>query len=108
MGFKLHIKNIVCPRCIKVVKDEFERLNIPTDSIESGIVTTTFELNDAQIQLVKQSLEGNGFELIDDKRSRLIDNIKTLIIENIHHSKDNLESINSSAYISREIGYDYS
>lgn len=99
---------MVCPRCIKVVKDEFEKLDIPVLRIELGKVTTACVLDDEKIQRVKQVLKENGFELIDDKKSKLIDSIKTLIIAKIHHSQDKLESINSSDYISGKIGYDYS
>lgn len=108
MEFVLHIKNMVCPRCIKVVKDEFEKLKIPVDSIELGKVTTPFELNTEEIQDVQKVLEENGFELIDDKKSKLIDSIKTLIIQKIHHSKNTIESINTSDFIATELGYDYS
>jgi AraC-like DNA-binding protein len=104
----LNIKNMVCPRCIKVVKDEFEKLKIPVDSVELGKVKTPFELSTGEIKAVQKVLEENGFEIIDDKQSRLIDNIKTLIIEKIHHSKDNIKSINSSDYISGKLRYDYS
>ncbi|MEN8118634.1 MAG: AraC family transcriptional regulator [Bacteroidota bacterium] len=105
---ELHIKNMVCPRCIKVVKDEFDKLEIPVKQIELGKVTTNTELNTVQIDSIRKVLVENGFELIDDKKSKLIDSIKTLIIEKIHHSKDNSEAINSSDHIAREIGYDYS
>lgn len=108
MGFKLHIKNMVCPRCIKVVKEEFERLNIPIDNVELGIVTTSSQLNDEEKKRVTDILNKNGFELIDDKKSQLIDNIKTLVIEKIHHTEVNDKAINSSSYIAKEIGYDYS
>ena len=107
--YTLNIKNMVCPRCIKVVKDEFEKLKIPVESVELGKVTTPFELNAEKTKAVQKVLEENGFELIDDRKSKLIDSIKTLIIQKIHHSKDNnIQSINSSDYISGELGYDYS
>ena len=57
---------------------------------------------------IKNVLKENGFEVIDDRKSQLIDNIKTLIIEKIHHAKGSFEPINSSDYIAREIGSDYS
>jgi AraC-like DNA-binding protein len=104
----LHIKNMVCPRCIKVVQAEFEKLNIPVQYIELGKVTTNKELHSEQIESIRKVLEENGFELIEEKKSQLIDNIKTLIIDKIHHSKDDNKAINSSDYIAHEIGYDYS
>jgi AraC-like DNA-binding protein len=50
----------------------------------------------------------NGFELIDDKKGQLIDDIKTIIIELIHYQREIDEHINFSDYISKEVGYDYS
>ncbi len=99
---------MVCNRCIKVVKDEFVKLDLKIEEIELGKVSISKQLSDGEIEEVRKVLEENGFELIDDKKSQLIDNIKTLIIEKIHHANDVLESINSSEYIAREIGYDYS
>lgn len=108
-GFEvLHIKNMVCPRCIKVVREEFEKLNIPVQQIELGEVTTPLLLSEKQKQAIRHVLEENGFVLIDDKKSQVIDRIKTLIIEKIHHVQDKPETLNSSDYISSEIGYDYS
>lgn len=99
---------MVCNRCIKVVKDEFASLNVDIEAIELGKVTISSTLNDSILSDINDVLEKNGFELIDDKKSKLIDSIKTLIIEMIHYEKDANESINSSEFISKKIGYDYS
>ncbi len=99
---------MVCNRCIKVVKDEFAKLNLEITEIELGKVTISSNLEEIEVSEISDVLYNNGFELINDKKSQLIDKIKTLIIEKIHHSNDGLESINSSEYIVREIGYDYS
>ena len=104
----LHIKNMVCPRCIKAVKEEFEKLNIPVSHIELGKVFTQAAPTEKQIPLLKKALEENGFELIDDKKSQLIAQIKALVIDKIHHSTEGSEVVNSSDYIAGNIGYDYS
>jgi len=104
----LHIKNMVCNRCIKVVKDEFEKLDLNIEEIELGKVTVSSKISDVTILEIRNRLDENGFELINDKKSKLIDSIKTLIIEKIHHSNIVIESINSSDYIAGQIGYDYS
>lgn len=108
MNSTLHIKNMVCPRCIKVVKDEFNKLNIPVNKINLGIVETTVELNAQQIKTIRIVLEKNGFELIDNKKSKLIESIKNLIIEKIHHSQQTWGVVNTSDFISQKLGYDYS
>lgn len=104
----LHIKNMVCNRCIKVVNDEFTKLNLTISSIELGVVVLDAALSEIQMTEVKTVLDQNGFELIDDKRGQLVDGIKTLIIEKIHHSESMDETVNSSDYLSGALGYDYS
>ncbi len=104
----LHIKNMVCNRCIKVVKDEFALLNLEIEEIELGSVKVSGDLEIGRIDEIRKVLHENGFELIDDKKSQVIDRIKTLIIEKIHHSNQIDEKINSSDYLSKELGYDYS
>ncbi len=99
---------MVCNRCIKVIQDEFTKINLHIDDIELGMVTLQETLNQQQIQTVRTLLTDNGFELIDDKKSQLIDAIKTVIIERIHHSEEPMLALNTSAYLSEKLGYDYS
>ena len=104
----LHIKNMVCNRCIKVVKDEFAKLDLNIEEIELGKVIVSSQLSNNIIEEVRKVLDENGFELIDDKKSKLIDRIKTIIIERTHYSESGFESLNTSEYISKELGHDYS
>ena len=104
----LHIKNMVCNRCIKVVKDEFIKLDLEIESIELGKVDISTPIDIQLRSTIKEVLDNNGFELIDDKKSKLIDRIKTLIIAQIHHSESPFNAVNSSDYISNNIGNDYS
>ncbi len=104
----LYIKNMVCNRCIKVVKDEFEKMDITIEEIELGNVSVSNQLSVRQINEIKIMLAENGFELIDDKKSRLIERIKTVIIEKIHYDQNSLETINNSDYIAKELKHDYS
>lgn len=104
----LHIKNMVCNRCIKVVKEEFEKLDIQIEEIELGKVTISKNLDSNQTEEVRSIIQQNGFELIDDKKSQLIDRIKTIIIEKTHYSNEEKELVNFSELIAGELGYDYS
>ena len=104
----LHIKNMVCPRCIKVVKDEFEELGLSVERIELGEVTLSSTISTEEIEKIKTVLNRDGFELIDDKKGRIIERIKTLLIERIHFSENGFESLNTSVVLSKELGHDYS
>ena len=106
---KLYIKNMVCDRGIKVVREEFGNINVGLKHIELGEVDTESELNEAKISEVKQMLQTNGFELLDDKRATLVENIRTLIIEEVQYLKGHKPaSLNFSDYISQKTGYEYS
>lgn len=104
----LHIKNIVCNRCIKVVNDEFKKLGLAIDTIDLGKVELNTAPNEAQLSEIREVLIQNGFELIDDKKSKTIDRIKTLIIELIHYGKEKSASLNYSDFLANELGHDYS
>lgn len=103
----IHIKNMVCNRCIKVVAEELSKLGISPVSIELGKVELNNPLNEADIVKLKEVLSENGFELIDDKKSLTIEKIKILVIELIHYQKEKAQHINLSDFIAEEIGYDY-
>ncbi|MBN2639274.1 MAG: helix-turn-helix transcriptional regulator [Bacteroidales bacterium] len=99
---------MVCNRCIKVITDEFTKLDFKIDSIELGMVVVSSELTNEQIENARKVLDENGFELIDDKKSLLIESIKTLVIKMVHYSDEHFESVNKSDYIAQNLGHDYS
>ena len=104
----LHIKNMVCNRCIKVVQEELTGLGFTIVSIELGEVTLNERLSESDLDRIRRVLTENGFELIDDKKSWIINKIKTLIIEYIHYDKEKPGYVNLSDFLAREAGYDYS
>lgn len=103
----LMIKNMVCGRCIKVVREELEKLGLEVTKIELGEVT--IKGRGLPIDKVRHVLEENGFELIEDKKAALINRIKSLVIEVIHNDKMENMDLNFSDYIQSNLDmYDYS
>jgi AraC-like DNA-binding protein len=104
----LHIKNMVCNRCIKVVKEEIKKLNYGIENIELGEVVITSGKEKFNREKIKKALEENGFELIDSRNANIIERIKILIINLIHHqSIESLPDINLSKEIVNEAGLSY-
>ncbi|MEL7587199.1 MAG: AraC family transcriptional regulator [Prolixibacteraceae bacterium] len=103
---KLYIRNMVCDRCKMVVKAELERLGLRPVAVELGEVVIDRELSPEEVQQVRDALTRLGFSLIDDKKSRLIEQVKTLIIELVHHHNSEL-SVNLSDYLKQHINHDY-
>jgi AraC-like DNA-binding protein len=97
---------MVSLRCKLVVKDELEKLGLHYTSVELGMVEVKENITNKQIQNLKLNLAVVGLELMDDKKSILIDKIKNVIIEMIHYS-DEIPKVNYSDYISEKLGYDY-
>lgn len=104
---KLYIKNMVCSRCKMVVKSELEKLGLKLLSINLGEVEIMEPFSDVQKNEISKILKVFGFELIDDKKSRIIDKIKTLIIELVHQQNAQINS-NLSDYLSNHLAQDYS
>ena len=103
---KLYIKYMVSLRCKMMVAEELQKLNIPFTVLELGMVDITSDLRSEQLALLKSNLLKSGLELMDDKKSILIEKIKNLVIQMVHHSEE-LPRVNHSEYISDQLGYDY-
>lgn len=103
---KLYIKYMVSLRCKMVVHQELERLGIKNAVVDLGTVELLDDISSGQRQLLKENLLKTGLEVLDDKKSILIEKIKNVVIEMIHYS-DALPKENFSDYISEKLGYDY-
>ncbi|WP_417355143.1 helix-turn-helix domain-containing protein [Flavobacterium sp.] len=103
---QLYIKNMVCNRCIMAVRTELEAIKASIKSIELGEVNIEGDLSALQLQQLEESLTRLGFEIINDKRSRLIEQIKNEIIALVHHSGEVLNQ-NLSFWLAEKMHYDY-
>ena len=97
---------MVCPRCIDTVRVIFADLKIETTHIELGEVTTTSSISDQQKQLLKDQLKHKGFQLLEDKTSKLIAQIKSIVIDQIHYNTE-AQTVNFSTLLSENLHQDY-
>ena len=73
---------MVCDRCVMAVDNELQKLQIKPIQITLGEVDLgSTQLTPNQLISLSSNLQEIGFEVIDDKKSRIIDRIKTIIIE---------------------------
>lgn len=103
---KIYIKNMVCSRCITVVKNELEDMGYRPINLKLGEVELDTDVTTEQKKAINGRLRKHGFELIDDKKSRLIGQIKSSIIQLVHHQDSELKE-NLSAYLGSRLNYDY-
>jgi YesN/AraC family two-component response regulator len=89
-----------------VVQQVFESLGYPPVRISLGNVETANPIPKDELEKLKKSLVGYGFELIDDTKSRIIEKIKNTIVQFIHHTNEDLK-VNYSEYIESHLNRDY-
>lgn len=103
----LHIKNMVCPRCIASVEDILHELKYPFEHVVLGEVMLNETLSGIQVSVLKDKLLKQGFELLEHKKDKIVEAVKTHIIQLIKNP-DVISSIKLSSFLSKELGYDYS
>ncbi len=97
---------MVSNRCKMVVKEELKKLKLHFMVVDLGEVEIMEVISMEQRQLLKSALLDSGLELMDDKKSMLIEKIKNVIIEMVHHSVEPIK-INFSDYLSQKLSHDY-
>ncbi len=103
----LAIKNMVCARCIRVVKEELQQLGYSIEQIELGKVVLKEELSTDQWSIIQKVMQQNGFEVIESQQAQLVESVKTLIIEHIHHKQEKPSSVNFSEFLAQRTGSNY-
>ena len=97
---------MVCIRCKMVVKEELTRLGLHCTAVELGEAEVAETITTAQRDQIQIALMRSGLELMDDKKSMLIQKIKNVIIELVHYSEEPLR-VKFSEYLSHKLNYDY-
>ena len=98
---------MVCNRCNMMVKSELEKFGLHPLTVELGMAELERELSFEEKQLLDARFRSLGFEIIDDKKTRLIESIKNTVVELIHSSTE-LPKVTFSEYLSEKFHQDYS
>lgn len=103
----LHIKNMVCDRCILVVQQELEKVTEIPFSLTLGEVVLKKDLPDEFLTTLRTRLLTLGFELLTDKKSSTVEKIKNTIIQLIHRSGDQYMDKKLSVLLEEALQMDY-
>jgi len=103
---RLYIKYMVSLRCKIMVQELLNTIGVKYVIVELGMVEILENITAIQRLQLSDSLLKSGLELMDDKKAILIERIKNVITEMIHHS-DTVPKENYSDYLSNELGYNY-
>ena len=104
---QLYIKNMVCDRCILVVRQQLDNLQLPYKNIQLGAAELSDTPPKEQLQLLKDQLHNLGFEVLDDKKSTIVEKIKTAIIQLIQNTDEEALAIKLSVLLQEKLKLDY-
>lgn len=104
---KLYIKNMVCDRCKRVVAEELDKLGYMVLQVGLGEAEIAASGGEVDLEQIRQVLQDNGFELLDDRKTKLIEQVKLAIITLVHQGEEADLYINTSDYIAEKVGVDY-
>jgi AraC-like DNA-binding protein len=104
---ELFIKNMVCNRCILVVQQELEKLDIGFTHMDLGEVSLSSIPSVEKLKALGERLHGLGFELLDDKKAALVEKLKTTIIRLIHDKDNTALNTKLSVVLQEALDTDY-
>lgn len=105
----MNIKNMVCPRCIETVQSIMESNGFQVESIKLGSVEIDVSPSDLQLGEIASELKDRGFELLQDRKSQIVEQVKSEIILWIHQNKEpENPTENLSDQLARKLNMDYS
>lgn len=107
---KVYIKGMVCGRCISTIKEQLESLGLLVDSIELGeiMISASATSTYADLSLLDQHLKPLGFSVLEDKRTRLVRNVKLLVQEVYGGAFDFPGRFSFSGYLAEMLHKEYS
>lgn len=97
---------MVCNRCIEAVAEELQKLEINPIQIQLGSVLIEKNINVQQKEQLRKGLRDRGFELLEDKTSKIIEQVKSLIINSIHRQNAPIK-VNYSTFLKENLNLDY-
>lgn len=103
----LHIKNMVCPRCISTVTRVLTQVGLPVEKVILGEAQLAVPAANVDFDYLNQALQQEGFELIYDREKQLSEKIKNLLIDYLGHFQTEYEPITTSAFLSEKLNMPY-
>ena len=106
---RLSIRNMVCPRCLRVVQRELEKAGLVVDAVAlGGANVRTADGRPVDAHLVQEALQPYGFALVDDPRDQLVEQVKALVVELVHYTPAGEQPLQTySHFISERLGRTY-
>ena len=103
----LRLKNMTSHCCVRIVRDELEKLGVKVNAISLGEVDITYSITDPGFDMIRKVMAENGFELLQNREEAIVEQIKIAVIELIHLSNNSNSIIRNSDYLVDKIQLSY-
>jgi AraC family transcriptional regulator len=106
---RLYIRNMVCPRCLRVVQRELEKAGLTVEAVALGAADVRAAGGGpVDAELAQAALQASGFAVVDDPRDQLVEQVKALVVELIHYTPAAGQPFQTySHFISERVGRSY-
>ncbi|MEO8854477.1 MAG: hypothetical protein ABI359_11910, partial [Ginsengibacter sp.] len=104
---KIFVKNMVCPRCILSVENILSKNNFAVDYVRLGEISLMKDLTKEQLAKLEKDLNDVGFEILDNQKRQLIEQIKSLLIQKVQQGNIE-EHLSIFKFLTENIFKDYS
>lgn len=106
MPMKIYIKNMFTKLCKETVKQELDKLDLTYIFVELGEIELMEDLTTEQLNILKEGVGKYGFEIMENKKSVLIEKIINVIVEMVHLN-DRPQKLKISNYLSEKLNHNY-
>jgi AraC-like DNA-binding protein len=103
----IHIRNMVCHCCLRVVRQELEKAGVEVNEISLGRATICYDPLKVSMEDVRGVLVALGTDLVNSREQRLVEEIKLAVVELIHHMNNVDSIVRKSDYLVEKIGLSY-
>jgi len=98
---------MLCSCCIKLTELEFEKVGIRTIKIRSGFAIIEFNPEVIKLEIIDEILKQHGMGLVKTRDQKIVEQIKTAVIELIHHSNNINSLLRKSEYLVEKLSLSY-
>ncbi|MFH0759861.1 MAG: AraC family transcriptional regulator [Bacteroidota bacterium] len=105
--YTLHIKNMVCQCCLRVVREELERAGVVVEEISLGRAVVRYDPANTSMEDIRAVLLNLGTDLVETREDRLVEEIKITVVELIHHMNNVDSIVRKSEYLVEKMGLSY-
>ena len=103
----IYIKNMVCNCCVRILSMSLKENSIQVDKIRLGMATITYDTDELNMEKINSIIQENGMELVVGHEQKIVERIKTAVIELIHQMNNADSIVQKSEYLVGKLGLSY-